>query len=150
MKNNPINRGIIGEKLKGIGPVTRKMVQQRASELALIAGRPRHSVQQADYEQAKRELTGESDIDRQDAILDALPESKRWDPVPGSTGHETPGSQSEDMDDEGKSETEQLVDQGSGEAVHDQMLQAEVEARREERLKPSPQSHRAGYSPRHS
>ncbi len=24
-------------------------------------------------------------------MLDALPESKRWDPVPGSTGHQAPG-----------------------------------------------------------
>jgi hypothetical protein len=129
MKNNPINKGIISEKLAGVGPVTRKMLQQRASELALIAGRPRHEVQQADYEQAKRELTGESDIDRQDAILNALPESKRGDPVPGSVGRETPGAEDEDMDDEGRSETEQLVEQCSEEAIHDQMLEAAKEAR---------------------
>jgi hypothetical protein len=147
MKNNPINNGIIGEKLAGIGPVSRKMVQQRAAELALIAGRPGNEVQQADYEQAKRELTGESDIDQQDAILDALPESKRWDPVPGSTGHETPGSQSEDMDDEGRSETEQLVEQGSEEAIHDQMLQAAIEARHTDRREPSSHTGAAGPGP---
>jgi len=48
--------------------------------------------------------------------------------VPGSEGHETPGAESEDMDDEGRSETEQLVDQGSEEAEHDRMLQAAREA----------------------
>jgi hypothetical protein len=129
MKNNPINKGIIGEKMAGVGPVSRKMIQQRASELALIAGRPGNEVHQADYEQAKRELTGESDVDRQDAILNALPESKRWDPLPGSAGRETPGAEDEDSDDEGRSETEQLVEQGSEEAIHDQMLEAAKEAR---------------------
>ncbi|MFY9924859.1 MAG: hypothetical protein WCA95_07980 [Opitutaceae bacterium] len=124
MKNNPVNKGIISENFNGIGPVSRKMVHERASELAQIGGRLPQSISQADYEQAKRELTGESDIDSQEAILDSLPESKRWDPVPGSTGHETPGAESEDMDDEGRSESEQLVEQGVEEADHDQMLQA--------------------------
>ena len=139
MKNNPINKGIISENLKdslkGVGTVSRGMVHQRAAELALIAGRDGEGVQQADYEQAKRELTGESDIDRQDAKLDALPESMRWNPVPGSEGHETPGAQSEDMDEEGQSESEQLVEKGSEEASHDQMLQAALAARRADRSK---------------
>ena len=34
-----------------------------------------------DYEQAKRELTGESNIDVQAAMLETIPESERWDPV---------------------------------------------------------------------
>jgi hypothetical protein len=130
MKNNPINKGIIGENFAGVGAVSRKMIQQRASELALIAGRPGNEVHEADVEQAKRELAGEPDIDRQDAFLNALPESKRGDPTPGSTGHETPGAEDEDMDDEGRSETEQLVEQGSEEAVHDQMLEAAKAGRR--------------------
>ncbi len=52
-------------------PVTRKMVQARTRELALIAGRTAPHVLQVDYEQAKRELTGASEPDRQEAILDA-------------------------------------------------------------------------------
>jgi hypothetical protein len=133
MKNNPVNEGVLSNNFSGIGPVSRAMVHKRASELAQIAGRLPMSVTQADYEQAKRELTGESDIDRQDTILDSLPESKRWDPVPGSTGHETPGSSSEDMDDEGRSESEQLVEQGAQEAEHDQMLQAAKAAEKSDR-----------------
>jgi len=58
------------------GPVTRARVQSRAHELAVIAGRVPPHVAQVDYQQAKRELTGETDIDRQDAILDSPPESK--------------------------------------------------------------------------
>jgi hypothetical protein len=130
MKNSPENEGVVSNNFSGIGPVSRAMVHERASELAQIAGRLPMSVTQADYEQAKRELTGEPDVDRQDAILDSLPESKRWDPVPGSEGHETPGSSSEDMDDEGRSESEQLVEQGAEEAEHDKMLQAAMAAKK--------------------
>jgi len=136
MTNNPSNDGAISANFKGIGPVTRRMVHKRAAELALIGGRATKEVQQSDYEQAKRELTGESDTDRQDALLDALPESKRWDPVPGSAGHETPGAESEDMDDEGRSESEQLVEQGSAEADHDRRLQAAIDAKTADRNNP--------------
>lgn len=113
MKQNPLNKGVLTENFAGIGPVSRAMVHARARGLALIAGRAPADVSQLDYEQAKRELTGESDMDRQDALLDALPEAIRWDPVPGSEGKQAPESPTEDEDDEGRSETEQLVDEGA-------------------------------------
>jgi len=125
MNKNPLNKGILTENFVGIGPATREMVRARARELSAIAGR---QVTQADYERAKREMTGESDVDRQDALLDALPESKRWDPVPGSEGRQVPETPSEDEDDEGRSETVQLVDEGAKEAERDRMLQAAQEA----------------------
>lgn len=53
--------------------VTRDMVYARTRELALLAGRIPPQVSQIDYEQARRELTGESNIDRQNAVLDAPP-----------------------------------------------------------------------------
>jgi hypothetical protein len=43
-------------------------------------------VSQADYEQAKRELTGESDWDRQEAALESQPESGYWDSSFGAVG----------------------------------------------------------------
>ncbi len=49
--------------------VTRERVHARTRELALIAGRTPPHVAQVDYEQAKREVTGESDIERQEAVL---------------------------------------------------------------------------------
>ena len=128
MEQNPINKGIIAENFSGVGAVSRAMVHARARELALIAGRPAQQVTQVDYEQAKRELTGEKDIDRQEALLDSFPETKRWDPVPGSEGRQMPESQDEDEDEEGRSETAQLAEEGVGEAEHDQMLQAAREA----------------------
>jgi hypothetical protein len=53
------------------GPVTRDAVRARARELAVDAGRASHDVAQDDYEQAKREVTGESDLGRQEEILEA-------------------------------------------------------------------------------
>ena len=53
-----------------MGPVSREMVHARALELASISGRRLLSVSQVDYEQAKRELTGESNLDRQEAVLE--------------------------------------------------------------------------------
>lgn len=52
------------------GSVTRQMVYDRTLELALIDGRNSLQIKQVDYERAKRELTGESDFDRQQQILD--------------------------------------------------------------------------------
>jgi len=133
MGKNPLSKGILTENFAGIGTVTREMVHARAKELALIAGHPGGHVTQAEYEQAKRELTGESDIDRQDAILESMPESERWDPVPGSAGTQVPENPSEDEDDEGRSETEQLVDEGAEEADRDRMVQAALESQKEDR-----------------
>ncbi|BCU78722.1 hypothetical protein llg_34370 [Luteolibacter sp. LG18] len=59
-------------KVPEAGPVTREMVYSRTRELAALAGRPPLRVTQADYERAKSELTGESDPERQDAVLDVV------------------------------------------------------------------------------
>jgi hypothetical protein len=50
--------------------VTREMVYARTIELASLAGRAPYEIRQFDYEQAKRELTGESDFDKQQAVFD--------------------------------------------------------------------------------
>ena len=114
MKKNPLNQGVLTDNSVGLGPVTRVMVQARTRELAVIAGRTPQQVSQADYERAKRELTGEADLDRQDAVLDGLPEEKRWDPAPGANGH--PRRASLGDADEDRSETVLLVDERTIEA----------------------------------
>ena len=63
MKTNPLKEGALTENSAGIGTVTRKMVRERAVELAVINGRTAHQTSQSDWEQAKRELTGEPDVD---------------------------------------------------------------------------------------
>ena len=112
------------ENSAGIGTVTRKMVRERAVELAIINGRTAQEVSKSDREQAKRELTGEPDMDPKEAALESAPESERWDPVPGSTGHKVPVASSDDEDDEGRSDNERLVDEGIAGAEHDQTRQA--------------------------
>jgi hypothetical protein len=124
MNTNPLKQGILTENSEGIGTVTRKMVRERAVELAVINGRPALEVAKSDWEQAKRELTGEPDTDPKEAALDSTPESERWDPVPGSTGHMVPASPSEDEDEEGRSDNERLVDEGIAGAELDQSLEA--------------------------
>jgi hypothetical protein len=129
MEKNPLTKGIIAKNFSGIGAVTENMVHARARELALVSGRPATDVTQADYEQAKRELTGGADIDSQDEKLESLPESMRWNPVPGSAGTLDPEPPSEDEDDEGRNESAQLVEEGVQEAEHDSMVKAEESAR---------------------
>jgi hypothetical protein len=124
MKNNPLNQGVLTENSAGIGLVTAEMVQRRAEELALIAGHTSSQVSQADYEQAKRELTGGPEADAQDILLESIPQAEGWDRIPGATGHQVEDSSSEDENADGQSESAQLVEQGSQEAGHDQMLQA--------------------------
>ena len=133
MNKNPLNKGVLTENSIGIGTVTREMVEARANELAAIAGRVPPQASEVDYEQAKRGLTGESDIDIQEAVLESIPESERWDPVPGSTGRHAPESLGEDEDSEGRSESAQLVEEGVKEAEHDQMLQAARAAQERDR-----------------
>ncbi len=49
--------------------VSRESLHARTRELALCAGRSASAVTQGDYEQAKRDLTGETDGDLQDARI---------------------------------------------------------------------------------
>lgn len=124
MTKNPINKCILTENAAGIDTVTREMVETRARELAAIAGRFASQAPALEYEQAERELTGGSEIDEDVEILESVPESERWDPVPGFVGHQILDSLGEDEDSEGRSESAQLVEEGMKEAEHDQMLQA--------------------------
>ena len=101
MKTNPLKEGALTKNSAGLGTVTRKMVRERAIELAAINGRSAHETSKSDWEQAKRELTGNSDMDSKEAVIESAPESERWDPVPGSTGHKVPVASGEDEDEEG-------------------------------------------------
>jgi len=79
---------------------------------------------EADYQQAKRELTGEAETDPQEESSESIPDSEGWDPVPGSTGRQAADSLGEDEDAEGRSESAQMYEEGINEAEHDQMLRA--------------------------
>src|SRR3984957_7084210 len=112
MNPNPLKQGILTKNSKGIGTITRKIVRERAVELAVTNGRSAQEVSKSDWEQAKLELTGEPEMDPKKAALDSAPDSERWDPVPGSTGQKVEVPAGEDEDEEGRSDNEKLVDEG--------------------------------------
>ncbi len=124
MNSNPLKQGALTKNSAGLGTVTRRMVRERAVELALVNGRSAQQVLKADWEQAKWELTGDPNISPNEAALEAAPESERWDPVHGSTGGKTPAAPGTDEDEEGRSDNEQLVDEGMAGAEQDQARQA--------------------------
>src|SRR5437763_14721145 len=124
MRKNPLNKGIIMENAAGIGTVTSEMVEARARELAAINGRPSSEPSEVDYQQAKRELTGEAETDPQEERSESIAESAGWDPGQGSTGGQGADSLGEDEDAEGRNESAQMFEEGITEAEHDQMRQA--------------------------
>jgi hypothetical protein len=126
MNANPLKEGLLTENSAGIGTVTRAMVRERAVELAVINGRSAQDMSKSDLEQAKRELTGEPDMDPKQVALESAPESERWDPVPGSEGRKVTVAPSADEDDEGRSDNERLVEEGIAGAEHNQMLQSAI------------------------
>jgi hypothetical protein len=136
MRKNPLNKGIIMENAAGIGTVTPAMVEARARELAAINGHPSQP-SDADYQQARRELTGDAETDPQEESREeSIPESDGWDPVPGSTGRQAAESLGEDEDAEGRSESAQLFEEGVSEAEHDQMRRAAQADEKSDELEP--------------
>jgi hypothetical protein len=127
MKTNLLKEGALTENFTGIGTVTRKMVRERAVELAVINGRAAPDVSKSDWEEAKRELTGDPGADPREEVLESATESERWDPVPGSTGHKVPVAASDDEDDEGRSDNERLVDEGIAGAELDHRREAALD-----------------------
>jgi len=124
METNPLKQGLMTENSAGIGTVTRTMVRARAVELAVINGRAARHVSKSDMDQARRELTGKAGMDPKSAALESVPETERWDPVPGSEGGKVPATPGADEDEEGRSDNEKLVEEGMAGAEHDLMLEA--------------------------
>jgi hypothetical protein len=82
MNPNPLKQGALTDNSTGLGTVTRKMVRERAVELAVINGRSVHDVSKSDWEQAKRELTGRPDSDPKEAALESAPNRNAGVPCP--------------------------------------------------------------------
>jgi len=124
MDKNPSDNKALTGNLSESDPVPRAMEHERMPALTWGAARVPPQESPAADEKAKRESTRASGADQQEAILDSISEVKQWNPVPGSTGRQIPEPPSEDEDDEGRSESEQLVDRGVEEAERDQIAQA--------------------------
>jgi len=127
MKTNQADEGRLSARGEGLGTVTEEMVRQRASELAVINGRSKHNILQSDLVEARRELTGKGGATRQPE--EEIPESERWDPVPGSSGKTAPTVAVPDE----QTVAERLVEEGVEEAEQEQMIRATRQSLRRER-----------------
>jgi hypothetical protein len=119
MRPDRLEEGRISNHSHPLGTVTRDMVLERARELAEINGRSPHEVLDSDFEQAKRELLGEEEASPKESALESVPESERWDPVPGDTGREVPRFPVHDE----RTDNEKFVQEGLDDAEHDKMLE---------------------------
>ena len=112
---------------EGVGTISPEMIGRRAAELAFINGRELHEATKADWDEAKRELTGGDELDPKQVLLESIPESDRWNPIPGSSGPEAMVDFDDGEDAEGRSAEERLFEDGVEEAGHERMLEATLE-----------------------
>ena len=124
MNPDPLHEAPIIIHGSGIGTVSPDMVQKRAEELAVINGREAHDASKSDWDEAMRDLTCGDELDPQQTLIESLPESERWDPIPGSSSHEAVTVFDDNEDEDGRSVAQRLYEQGVEEAEHDQMLAA--------------------------
>lgn len=132
MKTNPLKDGALIKNSVGIGTVTESMLRERAIELAVQDGRTALEVSKSDWDQARQELRGTSTGETNQEILESAPESERWDPVPGTSGHKVAPAPSEDEDEDGRSDNQKLVEEGVAEAEEDHERQASRDASRKD------------------
>jgi hypothetical protein len=129
MKSNRIEEGRFTEHGRGIGTVTEKMVRDRAGEIAIVNGRSKRDVLQADMEQAYRELTGEERLNPTPTAAENITEEDRWPEVPTSAGGKV---ETEPAPDE-QTFAEKLVEEGVEDAEFDQGVEATREELRREK-----------------
>src|SRR4051794_23674642 len=111
--------GKIEEHGIGMGVPDPDEVETRARELAVIAGRAPIEMNEGDLAQARRELLGEGSTPDEFQAEDAMVATVRnWDEAPGSTGTQAPIFLPQDE----ANLNERLVEEGSDEALHDEMV----------------------------
>jgi len=116
--------GKISEHGNGIGAPSPEEVEKRAREIAMIDERNPNEFTDADWTQARHELSGEENNVPPEETPDNAEMTEEWSVIAGSKGHRIPRPGTEDEESVGQ----HLVIEGVDEATHDQML----EARREE------------------
>jgi hypothetical protein len=97
--------------------VTEERIEQRARELALIAGREPNRVTTSDRIQAKKELLGDDSADA--AVDESDIVGRGMGSPPTSRGRQTTNNLPHDDE-----TTERTVQEGLDEAEHDEMLEA--------------------------
>jgi hypothetical protein len=129
MKQNQTQEGRLSERGEGLGTVTEEMVRRRAREIAVINGRSGNNMLDSDLVQARRELQGEERLTPLPSKAEALSEDERWGVPPGSAGRK---GNTVTADDE-QTAAEKLVEEGVGDAEHDQEFEATKESLRREK-----------------
>ena len=109
----------------GLGAPSPEQVEQRAREIAMIDERDPDEFTDVDWNQARRELLGDTSTQAPEESEEAARMEMEWEVTPDDHGHRVsrPG-----IDENEETVGEQLVTDGVDEASRDQML----EARREE------------------
>jgi hypothetical protein len=120
MKQDRIEQGRFSDRGEGLGTVTKKMVMERARQIAVINGRTEKDVMDRDIAEALRELRGEDEMKPQPTTEESLTEDRRWDPVPASEGEQAPTVSAPDE----QTFAEKLYDEGVADAEHDQEIEA--------------------------
>ena len=113
----------------GLGVPSPALVEKRAREIAMIDERNPDEFTDADWDQAKNELTGVDPSHSPEVDEDFPGEMSERDDVPGAAGHRAPKSDIEGDENVG----EELVTGGIEEAAHDQMVEARLEELDQER-----------------
>ena len=133
MDKNNLSKSTPPESDPGAREPTLASVRKRANELAAIHGRGLSEVSESDYAEARRELSRNGkEPDSKETLLESLPESARWDPVPGSEGREVPSLPSDDDEDEdGRNTSARLAEGGVTVAEEEQAIRAAKAARAE-------------------
>lgn len=128
MRGNHHREGRFTRRAKGLGTVTAEMVKERAQKLALINGRRPGQILDADWEEARLELTGQSGLVPAPTPAEELPEERR-EPVPESTGHKAPSIEPADE----QAFAQKLVEEGAEDAEQDRMVEGTRERQRKDR-----------------
>lgn len=127
-KNSQMPIGDLSGKEMELNVSTPEAVTKRARELALIDERNPDEFTEADWEQARRELTGVETAASSEDRAELMASLRDEGLVPGETGRQAPRVEPKDealLD-------ERLVSRGVDEAAHDQMVEAAQEDQTQE------------------
>jgi hypothetical protein len=124
MRKDDIEDGKLSEHSHGMGTVTRNMVIKRAREIAFINGRSPGQILQSDFDQAKRELTGRSQIVEDQEAPRRRSHTELRETVRGTHGRQAKTVTPHDE----QTDAEKLVEEGVAEAEHDQMIEGTRES----------------------
>ncbi|HMJ07313.1 MAG TPA: hypothetical protein VK474_13725 [Chthoniobacterales bacterium] len=105
----------------GVGAPTPESVEKRAREIALIDERNPNKFTKADWEQARRELSGVDEVASAEDTNEIMDNLSDRDSVPDENGHRVPRAGLEEDD---ETLGAHLVAGGLEEAAHDQMVEA--------------------------